>query len=505
MTETTTKATSISPSSLSEEASAPESAKSNRMPVLLSRSRFGGAVAFNFVTFLLPAIYSTLSKLWVAHIDSSLVATTDSYTYASTITEVINEGLPRAAFLLIGNAAGRSLESRITLSTTLVSFQAFLGFLLSWALFAAARSFAAAFVPRDVIDASMTYVRISAFESLFSAISIAVSAATRSLDRPDVPLAINLMTVIANIILDFCFLSTFRPVSFNPSINTQAGIRLACDAFGALCGLAYFGYTIRRLKKLTTEPSPSVPFFRLSSLLILAQAGSFFFLESAIRNALYLWLVSTIVSLGHDYATAWGVFNTIRWGLIMVPVQTLEASSLVFVAHRWGRWCVRGTGRATASWSDLRYISHPAILSATIAVTVETVLCLLLSFWLIRPFAFYLSNSAPVADITRKMWRSIDWTYVVGYATTTQFATILSATQPWMYLSNSILSNFLYVLPWAIVMQVVDISPERAWFFYAMIFGGSLLFSILTVGMMLGVWAIRLRKGVDRAALMKGM
>ncbi|KAG8825493.1 hypothetical protein FRC19_011285, partial [Serendipita sp. 401] len=39
-----------------------------------------------------------------------------------------------------------------------------------------------------------------------------------------------------------------------------------------------------------------------------------------------------------DYATAWGVFNTIRWGLIMVPVQALEASTLAFVGHRWGSW-----------------------------------------------------------------------------------------------------------------------------------------------------------------------
>jgi hypothetical protein len=36
------------------------------------------------------------------------------------------------------------------------------------------------------------------------------------------------------------------------------------------------------------------------------------FLESAIRNAIYLWLVAGIVSMGQGYATAWGVFNTIR-------------------------------------------------------------------------------------------------------------------------------------------------------------------------------------------------
>lgn len=58
-------------------------------------------------------------------------------------------------------------------------------------------------------------------------------------------------------------------------------------------------------------------------------------MESAIRNAIYLWIVHEIVQLGETYATAWGVFNTIRWGLIMVPVQALETSTLAFVGHNW--------------------------------------------------------------------------------------------------------------------------------------------------------------------------
>lgn len=42
------------------------------------------------------------------------------------------------------------------------------------------------------------------------------------------------------------------------------------------------------------------------------------------------------MSLSTTYATAWGVFNTIRWGLVMVPVLALEATGLTFVDHRWG-------------------------------------------------------------------------------------------------------------------------------------------------------------------------
>jgi hypothetical protein len=63
----------------------------------LSRSSYTGTLLFNIGAFVLPALYGTLSKLWVANIDSSMVATTDAYTYIGVIAEVLNEGLPRAA------------------------------------------------------------------------------------------------------------------------------------------------------------------------------------------------------------------------------------------------------------------------------------------------------------------------------------------------------------------------------------------------------------------------
>jgi hypothetical protein len=99
---------------------------------------FSGALPINFVTFLLPALYGTLSKLWIANIDNSVLATTDTYTYAGTVTEVINEGLPRAAFLIIANKAGRTIGERASLSVTLVTFQAVLGLIPSVALLGAA-------------------------------------------------------------------------------------------------------------------------------------------------------------------------------------------------------------------------------------------------------------------------------------------------------------------------------------------------------------------------------
>lgn len=291
---------------------------------------------FNLCAFSLPALYSTLSKLWVANIDSSQVVTTDVYTYIGVIVEVINEGLPRASWLIIGDKSSRSISSRLQLAYTLIVIQMFLGTLLSVSFLGASTRLAAFFVPSAVREASLQYVRISSFSALSSATEYSVSLATRALDRPDVPLLISSFKFAINILLDLIFISRFHVKVVTPTVNTQAIIRLCCDMTASFAGLVYFLYRNKKIRRHDISDAKTRPSFL--ALKILARPGAFTFVESAIRNALYLWLVSGIVSMSADYATAWGVFNTIRWGLVMVPVQSLEASSLAFVGHKWGSW-----------------------------------------------------------------------------------------------------------------------------------------------------------------------
>ena len=86
----------------------------------------------------------------------------------------------------------------------------------------------------------------------------------------------------------------------------------------ALCGLAYFIYITFRLRRQSEQPVE----VRVAALKILVRPSVYTFTESAIRNAIYLWLVSRIILLGENYATAWGIFNTIRWGLVTDHLET---------------------------------------------------------------------------------------------------------------------------------------------------------------------------------------
>lgn len=70
------------------------------------------------------------------------------------------------------------------------------------------------------------------------------------------------------------------------------------------------------------------------------------------------------------------------------------------------------------------------------------------------------------------MWRTIDWCYIF-YAMSTQMATVLLATRPHWYLWQSLVSNLLYVLPWAIVCQTANLDADRAWAYHSFVFGGA--------------------------------
>lgn len=377
---------------------------------LLSPSTYPGALSFNLLAFALPALYGTLSKLWIAKIDASQVVTTDIYTYIGVVAEVLNEGLPRTAWLLIGDKTNRALSSRLSLSYTLIAIQTLLGLLMTLIFISTADRVAATWVPETVRASSLTYIRISSVQAISSALEVAVASSTRALDKPDVPLLISSSKFVVNIVLDLLLISRFHVGGFTPTTTIQALVRMSCDMTASLAGLLYFLLLSRKMQK--PSPLDSHPFqpprVSFASLKILARPGLSTFVESAFRNGLYLWLVSGIVAMGSDYATAWGVFNTIRWGMVMVPVQALEASSLAFVGHAWGRWRYRAgseTLKPCASFRDLKTIATPAVVSASLALLIEIPLCIGLSLGGVRGFAYYLSQAEPVALIAEKMWR----------------------------------------------------------------------------------------------------
>ena len=99
-----------------------------------------------------------------------------------------------------------------------------------------------------------------------------------------------------------------------------------------------------------------------------------------------------------------------------------------------------------------------------------------------------------VAVITAHMWRTIGWCYIF-YALSTHLPTILLAARPRWYLYQSLISNLCWVIPWAIAVTKIGIPLQDAWTYHSIVFGGSLVFSLLEILMVGLVWAGYLLKG----------
>jgi hypothetical protein len=138
-------------------------------------------------------------------------------------------------------------------------------------------------------------------------------------------------------------------------------------------------------------------------------------------------------------------------------------------------------------------IVRPALLSAGIVFVIEVPLYIFLALFGCRPFAYFLSRSDAVAEIVEQMWQTIDWQvdqraensdtncprcYLI-YAVNTQLVSVMPATRPDWYLYQSLVSNLAYILPWAIVCDVVDLNPDNAWTYHSLVFGSSLVFSFV--------------------------
>ena len=91
-------------------------------------------------------------------------------------------------------------------------------------------------------------------------------------------------------------------------------------------------------------------------------------------------------------------------------------------------------------------------------------------------------------------FQTIDWCYIF-YAVNYQIAAILLATTTRWFLIQALGSNLLWMLPWAIAVTRIGMTPENAWSYDSIIFGGALVFDFFNVSLVVGIWAWYLMRG----------
>lgn len=69
------------------------------------------------------------------------------------------------------------------------------------------------------------------------------------------------------------------------------------------------------------------------------------------------------------------------------------------------------------------------------------------------------------------------------------------ASSPRWHLYQSLATSLLYVLPWAIACQTLEMDASNAWTYHGVVFEGMLVVGFFCVLIVDGVWAWRLQTG----------
>lgn len=298
--------------------------------------------------FALPALYSTLSIMWVANIDCSSVQLTQTYTYLQTINEAITEA-GRSCYNVIGDFTNRSRIQKFSLMNTLVSILVIMSFIIVIVISGARVSFVDNFTNGSAHSTAVVYVVIAAWAMFMNTISTLISGCLRSMGYFNLTMYASIIKKSLNIFLDFALISKVRVGWITPTVVTTGWIRFGCEAVAMVfILLVTLLEQWRELKKRDGGSSSTssevargavewkllTPSYR--NIHVLSSAPVYCFLKSAYRNMIYLILQHNIIQVRPKYVTAFGNFSTIRWGIIMVINQTFEAVFEVFIASVWG-------------------------------------------------------------------------------------------------------------------------------------------------------------------------
>lgn len=413
----------------------------------------------------MPGIYPILTRTWIAALDPSVVVVADTYTYLDEIGQVLAQGFPRAAWRLVGDDAGTSFSARCALANTLLAMQGFLAIVFTIIICTTAPSFVDSYVPATVQAASASYVRMSVVSVACSMTVSCLSICARALDEPDIPLTISLVKYSTNIALDLILLSKFRPVATNVSVGTQAMLRMICDLVALTAGLLFFfGRQYNDIREICLEQEwnvqreyrrvrPSVRHFKQ-----IVRAGFWFQLEVICRAPLELVFNRRIVSYGQTFATANGVFASLRMGLAWIPAVAIVSSCDTFVGHAWGR--LHATGAIGGfGWTSLRDLFRPVAISLVLMLVSELALFFSIYYGYGQKLFLLLSGSTDVASLALEIWRRVDWGYIF-LGLYFQLSSLLLVGNPLLYFTQSFTATLLCLLP-ATVLAYVKTGPDQ--------------------------------------------
>lgn len=263
---------------------------------------------------LCPAVYVTVRTFFLGELPGEWAfSIAGQLSWVNLLYEIINEAIILPLFFFVGKITNDKAEFTNRLKTGLLT-TLFIYSVLSALIIVFARPLLQLMAASpDILDASVTYIRIESIANIFGILYSFACVALVAVEKEKLVYLLTGAKLILCIISD-TFLVSFLPFSAQLGVN---GIGISniivntCLFAIILVMLGRFGYNVFGKSKLS--------FVWMKSF---AKIGGVSGLESFVRNIAYMLMVSRMVNMVGEQGTYW-VANNFIWGWLLLPVLQL--------------------------------------------------------------------------------------------------------------------------------------------------------------------------------------
>ncbi len=264
-------------------------------------------------TMLLPAIYQTVRIFFLGSLpDTWSFSIASQNQYVGLFYEVIQEALILPLYFVLGKSLGSREEFAAKLRAGLAITAAAYA-LLSAVLMATARPLVVFMAQQpELVDATVTYIRLETVASLFATLWRFMLVALVSLGRDRIMYAALALQMALSVLLDSLLVSTL-PFSLQLGVNgiavTNIIVNLLMVALSAAL-LAREGISLARPRGAARADLRWVREW--------LSVGKYSGLESLVRNLAFMLMVVRLVNLVAEQGTYW-VANNFIWNWLLLP------------------------------------------------------------------------------------------------------------------------------------------------------------------------------------------
>ena len=261
-----------------------------------------------------PTIYTTVRTFLIGNLPGEWAySIAGQLSWVNLIYEIINEAIILPLFFFMKNSSDNNEEFVNRIKTGLIITLSIYATLSTTIIFGAEKMLNLMATSKDIIAESATYIRIESIANIFGILFSFVLVALISIEKDKVVYYLTVIKLILCVAVDILLVSNF-PCSFKLGVNGIGYSNIIVNAlllFSAIIILKKEGYSVfekRRMSFLWIKDFEKI--------------GGVSGLESLVRNAAYMLMVSRMVNMVGEQGTYW-VANNFIWGWMLLPIIQL--------------------------------------------------------------------------------------------------------------------------------------------------------------------------------------